>query len=227
MSTALKIDFVSDVSCPWCAVGLSSLQQAIAQVGDAVDVRVHCRPFELNPQMPPGGQDIAEHLTQKYGSTPEQQAQIREVIRQRGAEVGFTFNMAGRGRIYNTFDAHRLIALAARRGRGNEARRPGFPPHHHRQRNIVAIDLAQAGLHGVEDAAGDEVFRFGEREPRRAAIHDGPHATAVGFAPSGDAEELAEGVAHARRVSETRSDGKATGEPLRREGAETQIRKAV
>lgn len=112
MKPLLTLDFVSDVSCPWCAVGLSSLQQAIAQVGDAVDVRVHCRPFELNPQMPPGGQDVAEHLTQKYGSTPEQQAQIREVIRQRGAEVGFNFNMAGRGRIYNTFDAHRLLHWA-------------------------------------------------------------------------------------------------------------------
>lgn len=112
MPTQLKIDFVSDVSCPWCAVGLWSLQQALAELRGEVIADIHFQPFELNPKMGPGGQDIAEHLTQKYGSTPQQQAQIRETIRQRGAEVGFTFNMAGRGRIYNTFDAHRLLHWA-------------------------------------------------------------------------------------------------------------------
>jgi predicted DsbA family dithiol-disulfide isomerase len=74
----------------------------------------HAQPFELNPQMPPGGQDIGEHLTQKYGSTAAQQAHMRETIRQRGAEVGFVFNVEGRGRIYNTFDAHRLLHWAGR-----------------------------------------------------------------------------------------------------------------
>lgn len=112
MPAAVKIDFISDVSCPWCAVGLWSLQQALAGLRDEVVADLRFQPFELNPKMGPGGQDIAEHLTQKYGSTPEQQAQIREVIRQRGAEVGFTFNTEGRGRIYNTFDAHRLLHWA-------------------------------------------------------------------------------------------------------------------
>ena len=91
MTTTLKIDFVSDISCPWCAVGLGALEQALATLKDTVKADLHFQPFELNPQMPPGGQDITEHLTEKYGSTPEQQAQIRETIRQRGAEVGFTF----------------------------------------------------------------------------------------------------------------------------------------
>lgn len=108
----LRIDFVSDVSCPWCAVGLGALEQALAHVGDALDVELHFQPFELNPHMPPGGQDITEHLTQKYGSTPEQQLAIREAIRQRGAEVGFTFRPQGRDRIYNTFNAHRLLHWA-------------------------------------------------------------------------------------------------------------------
>lgn len=111
-ATPLRIDFVSDVSCPWCAVGLGALEQALAHVGDALDVELHFQPFELNPHMPPGGQDITEHLTQKYGSTPEQQLAIREAIRQRGAEVGFTFRPQGRGRIYNTFNAHRLLHWA-------------------------------------------------------------------------------------------------------------------
>lgn len=113
MTTSLKIDFVSDVSCPWCAVGLASLEQALDRLQGEVSAELHFQPFELNPQMPPGGQDITEHLTQKYGSTAEQQAQIRDTIRQRGADVGFTFNPDGRGRIYNTFDAHRLLHWAA------------------------------------------------------------------------------------------------------------------
>lgn len=112
MTTHLKIDFVSDISCPWCAIGLAALEQALAQTQGEVTAQVHVQPFELNPHMEPGGQDIGEHLAQKYGSTPEQQAQIRETIRQRGAEVGFAFHPQGRGRIYNTFDAHRLLHWA-------------------------------------------------------------------------------------------------------------------
>jgi len=112
MTASLKIDFVSDISCPWCAIGLAALEQAITNVRGEVDVQIHVQPFELNPQMPAGGQDITEHLTQKYGSTPEQQAQIRDTILQRGADVGFAFNPSGRGRIYNTFAAHRLLHWA-------------------------------------------------------------------------------------------------------------------
>jgi predicted DsbA family dithiol-disulfide isomerase len=108
----LKIDFVSDISCPWCAVGLGALQQALSRLQPEISAAVHFLPFELNPQMGPGGQDMSEHLTQKYGSTPQQQAQARDNIRRRGAEVGFEFNMAGRGRIYNTFHAHRLLYWA-------------------------------------------------------------------------------------------------------------------
>ena len=108
----LKIDFVSDISCPWCAIGLSALEQALGELKGEVSAELHFQPFELNPQMPAGGQDIGEHLAQKYGSTPEQQAQIRDTIRQRGADVGFSFNPGGRGRIYNTFDAHRLLHWA-------------------------------------------------------------------------------------------------------------------
>ena len=116
----LHIDFISDVSCPWCAIGLNALLQALQQVQretpGAFQVSLAFLPFELNPDMPQGGQDIGEHLTQKYGSTPEQQAQIRETIRQRGAEVGFAFNPEGRGRIYNTFHAHRLLHWAGLQG---------------------------------------------------------------------------------------------------------------
>ena len=120
MSKQLRIDFVSDVSCPWCAIGLKSLEQALLKVGDEVRVDLHFQPFELNPDMGPDGQDIVEHVTQKYGATAEQQAASRETIRERGAAVGFTFDMERRGRIYNTFDAHRLLAWAEDEGKGRQ-----------------------------------------------------------------------------------------------------------
>jgi len=112
MTTTLKIDFVSDIACPWCAVGLGALEGALQRLAPEVTAELHFQPFELNPHMPAGGQDIGEHLTEKYGSTPEQQEQIRAMIRQRGAEVGFSFHPGGRGRVYNTLDAHRLLHWA-------------------------------------------------------------------------------------------------------------------
>jgi predicted DsbA family dithiol-disulfide isomerase len=117
MTAHLKIDFVSDVSCPWCVIGLKSLEHALERIGEDARAELHFQPFELNPQMPPAGQDIAEHITQKYGSTPEQLARNQENIRARGAALGFTFNMDKRSRIYNTFDAHRLLHWAELEGR--------------------------------------------------------------------------------------------------------------
>lgn len=108
----VRIDFVSDVSCPWCAVGLASLQQALQSLDGEVTAEIHFQPFELNPQMPPEGEDATEHLMRKYGSSAEQIDANREAIRARGAAVGFTFNMDRRSRVYNTFDAHRLLHWA-------------------------------------------------------------------------------------------------------------------
>lgn len=110
----IRIDFVSDVSCPWCAVALNGLEQAIARIGAAVAVDLTFQPFELNPRMPPEGQDTVEHIQQKYGASAEQQAHHREAIRERGAAVGFVFNR--RDRVYNTFDAHRLLHWAGLEG---------------------------------------------------------------------------------------------------------------
>lgn len=112
MTQRLKIDFVSDVSCPWCAIGLQSLETALARLDGEVQADLQFQPLELNPQMVPEGEDITEHLNKKYGSTPEQAAAARENIRARGEALGFTFNMDKRGRIYNTFDAHRLLHWA-------------------------------------------------------------------------------------------------------------------
>jgi predicted DsbA family dithiol-disulfide isomerase len=112
MTTALKIDFVSDIACPWCAVGLGALEQALHELKDEVKAELHFQPFELNPHMPEGGEDLVEHLGKKYGSSAEQQAQMYQNIKARGTEVGFAFHPTGRGRIFNTFDAHRLLHWA-------------------------------------------------------------------------------------------------------------------
>jgi predicted DsbA family dithiol-disulfide isomerase len=118
MSTrTLKIDFVSDVVCPWCAIGLASLQQAAQRVAPDIALELTFQPFELNPDMAPEGEDIIEHLQRKYGSTPEQLASAQENIRQRGQALGFTFNTLARTRTYNTFDAHRLLHWAEMEGR--------------------------------------------------------------------------------------------------------------
>jgi predicted DsbA family dithiol-disulfide isomerase len=146
MTAPLKIDFVSDVSCPWCVIGLKSLEQALQQLGSEVAANIHFQPFELNPQMAPEGEDIVEHIARKYGSTPEQMAASREGIRARGAELGFTFNMEKRGRIYNTFDAHRLLHWAELEGRQVELKRALFEAYFTDGRNPsdheVLIDIA-------------------------------------------------------------------------------------
>ncbi len=153
----IRIDFVSDVSCPWCAVGLMALESAIARAGDAVEVELHFQPFELNPQMPPQGQEIDEHLVEKYGSTPAQLAQNREVLRERGAAVGFEFR--SRGRVYNTFDAHRLLHWAAGQGRTAERAlkhallRAYFTEGQDVSAHTVLVGVAaQAGLDGERAA---------------------------------------------------------------------------
>ena len=146
MNAPLKIDFVSDVSCPWCVIGLKSLEQALGQLGSEVSADIHFQPFELNPQMAPEGEDIVEHIANKYGTTPEQMAASREGIRARGAELGFTFNMEKRGRIYNTFDAHRLLLWAELEGRQIELKRALFEAYFTDGRNPsdheVLIDVA-------------------------------------------------------------------------------------
>ena len=110
----IRIDFVSDVVCPWCAVGLASLERALERIGGGIDVDLHFQPFELNPNMPAEGEDATAHLVAKYGLTREQLEQNRATIRARGADVGFTFGE--RGRIVNTFDAHRLLHWAGTLG---------------------------------------------------------------------------------------------------------------
>jgi predicted DsbA family dithiol-disulfide isomerase len=103
----LRIDFVSDINCPWCALGLAALDSAIAQLGDEIAVEIHCQPFELNPQLPAAGVGLVDYLHQKYGMSSEQIAQTHNTIRARGEALNFHF--ATRERLWNTFNAHRLL----------------------------------------------------------------------------------------------------------------------
>ena len=111
--TKLRIDFVSDVVCPWCAVGLASLEQALRQLQGEVEAEIHFQPFELDPKMPAGGMDVAENLKRKYGMSDAQLAENQARIRDRGTELGFSFDFNARSRTWNTFDAHRLLHWAA------------------------------------------------------------------------------------------------------------------
>jgi predicted DsbA family dithiol-disulfide isomerase len=116
--THLRIDFVSDVVCPWCAIGLASLEQALQRTRGEVETEIHFQPFELNPQLGAEGEDATEHLLKKYGMPAEQLAANQAAIRQRGADLGFTFGE--RSRIHNTFDAHRLLHWAELEGKQRE-----------------------------------------------------------------------------------------------------------
>jgi len=112
MTRPLRIDFVSDVVCPWCVVGLRSLQRALVAIGAEVEVDLHFQPFELNPDMPPEGENTTEHVIKKYGSNTERSAASRNVLKEHGEALGFTFNYGPASRIWNTFDAHRLLHWA-------------------------------------------------------------------------------------------------------------------
>ena len=173
----MKIDFVSDVACPWCAVGLASLQQALKNSADAVQATLHFQPFELNPDMPPGGEDVNEHLARKYGGTPEQFEANRAAIRQRGAAVGFEFNPAGRGRIYNTFNAHRLLHWAGQQGDDQQLalKRALLEAYHGRSEAVEQDDVLLAAIKkaGLDEARAQEILASDEfaAEVRAAERH--------------------------------------------------------
>lgn len=117
MSDKLKIDIVSDVVCPWCIIGYRHLQRAITELGLEDRVEIEWQPFELNPQMPAEGQLLEEHLREKYGSTPDEQAAMQQRMTEAGNAVGFTFAYEEGMRMANTFAAHVLLAYAREFGK--------------------------------------------------------------------------------------------------------------
>ncbi len=211
MSTPqLQIDFISDIACPWCAVGLNALELAIDRLRGEVDVQLTFQPFELNPQMAPEGEDTDEHLERKYGGGPERRAAARAALRERGAAVGFHFGT--RSRVWNTFDAHRLLHWAGLQPGGRqralkhallraylgEGRNPGA-------RDVLIAAAAEVGLDTAEaarvidsSAYGDEV-RAAEQHWQRLGINavpsvviDGRHLIQGGQPPEAFEQALRE-----------------------------------
>jgi predicted DsbA family dithiol-disulfide isomerase len=165
----LHIDIVSDVSCPWCIIGYKGLEKALINVSDKISADITWMPFELNPNMPEEGQEIVEHITQKYGISVEQSEQNRAAIKQRGLDVGYQFGNRGGGRIYNTFDAHRLLHWAENQGKQTALKlalfdlyfqQSGNPNDHEQLLDVVekiGLDRAQAKIVLDENTYAEDV----------------------------------------------------------------------
>ncbi|MBU6259682.1 MAG: DsbA family oxidoreductase [Burkholderiales bacterium] len=181
----MKIDFVSDVACPWCAIGLGALERALEAIGPEIPVELHFQPFELNPTLAAGGADAAAYLKAKYGMSDEQLAQNRATLRERGAAVGFEFG--DRLRVWNTFDAHRLLHWAGLQGaeRQRALKHALLRAYHGEGRDIgdAAVLAEVAAGAGLDAAAAREVLASGqyadevraaEQVWQRAGIHAVP-----------------------------------------------------
>ena len=210
MTRPIRIDFVSDVSCPWCAIGLFGLERALERAADAVAAEITFQPFELNPAMPPVGQNIVEHIAQKYGSTPERSAANREMIRGRAAGVGFEMRTSENSRIYNTFDAHRLLHWAAIEGRQKELKHALFEAYFTDQRDPsdrhVLVDVAaragldaerarevlESGRYAQEVREAEELWRSRGIEGVPAVIIDGRYLISGGHPPEAFEQALRE-----------------------------------
>ena len=120
MKEKLKIDIVSDVVCPWCTIGYKRLEKAISELGIQDQVEIEWQPFELNPNMPAEGQNVNEHITEKYGSTVEEQKASKQNMTEVGEALGFTFDYFDDMRMVNTFDAHILLEYAKDFGKQTE-----------------------------------------------------------------------------------------------------------
>lgn len=155
MPQKLKIDFVSDIACPWCVIGLGGLEKALDHLAGEISAEVSFHPFELNPDMPAGGENGLEHIARKYGMSSDQVRENRARIQDRAANVGFTMNASDTSRAYNTFDAHRLIAWAGEKGRQLEMKRQLFTLYFTDQKDpgdpdALAAAAEAAGLDATE-----------------------------------------------------------------------------
>lgn len=156
MNQPLRIDIVSDVMCPWCIIGDRQLAEALAATGTAHEI--HWHPFELNPDMPPEGQNVREHIAEKYGSTPEQSDKSRKQMTALGADLGFEFRYTDDMRMHNTFNAHQLLHWADTQGRKHDLKLALFIAHFTDGRDLsddaVLADVAgETGLDRAEALA--------------------------------------------------------------------------
>lgn len=180
---ALRIDIVSDIVCPWCVVGYRQLAEALKQTHTAHEI--HWHPFELNPDMPEEGQNLREHIMEKYGSSQQESDTSRVRITEAGAEVGFEFNFTDDTRMHNTFKAHQLLHWAADYGLKHELKQALFAAHFTDNRNIsdeevladiaedVGLDREQA-LAVLADQRYAEVVRTAEQQMQQQGIQSVP-----------------------------------------------------
>ncbi|MFT5111754.1 MAG: putative DsbA family dithiol-disulfide isomerase [Parasphingorhabdus sp.] len=163
MTTPLRIDIVSDVMCPWCIIGYHQLAQALKAT--EIEHEIHWQPFELNPKMPPEGQNTREHIIEKYGSTPEQSEQSRQQMAKLGVDLGFDFRFTEDMRMHNTFNTHQMLHWANAQGRKNDLKMALFTAHFTNGRDlsdmtILANIAGEIGLDSAEALAVLEDQRF-------------------------------------------------------------------
>ncbi|OKH88971.1 DsbA family oxidoreductase [Thalassospira sp. TSL5-1] len=147
--TKMQIDIVSDVVCPWCIIGYKHLEQALANLDGQIDAKLRWHPFELNPDMGPDGQDLKEHIHEKFGLSPDQSAENRARIQTMGENAGFEIRFSSDSRIYNTFDAHRVLYWAGKKGKQTELQLALFAAYFQEAEN--------PGDHGVLKRCCEEV----------------------------------------------------------------------
>ena len=186
MSTAmtpLRIDIVSDVVCPWCIIGFTQLQRALTQLGDEVEVDLHWHPFELNPQMPAEGQELREHLAQKYGTSVAQSQAARARLTQIAESLGVEFRFYEGMRMHNTFRAHQLLHWAGEQGKQTELELALFETNFSRGENVDDPEVlaAAAGRAGLDEDGARAVLQDGHyadtvREEQRFWLSKGIHA---------------------------------------------------
>lgn len=183
----LRIDFVSDVACPWCAVGLASLQQALQKLDGSVQAEIHLQPFELNPDLAPEGEDAGEHIMRKYRIGEAQMEANRAAIRERAAALGFAYNIGRGSRVWNTFDAHRLLHWAELQdlARALELKKALLRVYFTENENVSDHDVLmrtveEAGLDAgqarrvLESGEYADEVRAQERRFQQAGIHSVP-----------------------------------------------------
>ena len=144
----LQIDIVSDIVCPWCIVGYKQLEGAMAALSDRADFDLHWHPFELNHDMPPEGQNLAEHIAEKYGSSPADSAANRKRLSDLGDSLGFRFDYHDDMRMVNTFQAHQLLHWAREHGKEHDLKLALFKAYFSDRRDVsdgeVLADCAAA-----------------------------------------------------------------------------------
>ena len=166
MKEKLKIDIVSDVVCPWCTVGYKRLQKAISELGIEDQVEIEWQPFELNPQMPAEGQNVNEHITEKYGSTVAQQKESKQRLVDAGNELGFTFDYFDDMRIVNTFDAHVLLEYAKKFDKQTELKMRLTASYFSERKDVSQRDVLKQALLDVGLNAEEGIALLDNEEAR-------------------------------------------------------------